>query len=174
MEKILVVDDIKRNLDAMSHVLSRSDWQVFTADSGNEALAWLMENEDVSLILLDVQMPGINGFDLAQLIRQNNHLSNVPIMFISAVYESKEYITRGFSVGASDYLVKPIDNDILIQRINLFLKIYKNHRKIIKDERKALETARIAQKENEAKSRFLANMSHEIRTPLHAILSMTY
>ncbi len=173
MEKILVVDDIKRNLDAMSHVLSRSDWQVFTAGSGNEALAWLMENEDVSLILLDVQMPGINGFNLAQLIRQNNRLSNVPIMFISAVNESKEYITRGFSVGASDYLVKPIDNDILIQRINLFLKIYKNHRKIIKDERKALETARIAQKENEAKSRFLANMSHEIRTPLHAILSMS-
>ena len=172
MEKILVIDDIQRNLDTMSQVLSRSDWEVFTANSGNDALSWLMDNDDVSLILLDVQMPGINGFDLAQLIRQNDRLSQVPIMFITAVFESKEYITRGFSVGASDYLVKPIDNDILIQRMNLFLKIYSNHRKILDNERQAQETTRSAQKENEAKSRFLANISHEIRTPLHAILGM--
>ncbi|MCP3851590.1 MAG: EAL domain-containing protein [Gammaproteobacteria bacterium] len=124
-EIILVVDDTPTNLETMEVVLKRPDWEIVTVDSGDAALSWLLKKPEVSLILMDVQMPAMNGFEVACMIRQNISFQSVPIIFISAMHSSDDYISYGFTVGASDYLIKPVDNSILIQRIELFLKLYR-------------------------------------------------
>jgi diguanylate cyclase (GGDEF)-like protein/PAS domain S-box-containing protein len=127
LEKILVVDDVQMNLDSMEIVLKKPNWKIYCVNSGEQALAWLLNNPDVSLILMDVQMPSMDGFTTASLIRENIQFQDVPILFISANANTDEYISHGFAVGASDYLLKPIDNNILIQRVELFLNIFRSH-----------------------------------------------
>ncbi len=121
---ILIVDDSQFSLEAMKGVLDCTEWNLVTADSGAAALEWLMKVPDVSLIILYVQMQDMNGFVLAKHIRENFAMKTVPIIFISGDNVLDEYITCGFSVGTSDFLVKPININVLIQRIELYLKFY--------------------------------------------------
>ncbi len=125
--KILIVDDLPANLVALAKVLRRVDASVLRANSGNEALSLMLRNE-FAVVLLDVQMPDVDGFETATLMRENDATRHVPIIFVTAISKGDEHVFRGYEAGAVDYLFKPIDSDILISKVNVFLDLY-GHRK---------------------------------------------
>ncbi len=120
--KILVVDDKAENLYAMESLLKECEVEVFLAQSGNEALAVTLHH-DFALILLDVQMPEMDGFETASLIRQDEETRKIPIIFMTALNTDSQYIFQGYESGAVDYLIKPVDSDILLSKIRVFLSL---------------------------------------------------
>src|SRR5690242_16965762 len=109
---ILLVDDRPENLLAMETILADLGQNLVRATNGREALRFLL-TEDVALILLDVQTPGLNGFDLAELIRERERTQHTPIIFVSATSKDEQYVFKGYSLGAVDYLTKPFEPEIL-------------------------------------------------------------
>ncbi|WP_198649961.1 putative bifunctional diguanylate cyclase/phosphodiesterase [Zobellella maritima] len=120
--KILVVDDKAENLYAMESLLQDCEAEVFLAQSGNEALSITLHHE-FALILLDVQMPEMDGFETASLIRQDEETRQIPIIFMTALNTDSSYIFQGYESGAVDYLIKPVDSDILLSKIQVFLAL---------------------------------------------------
>jgi len=197
--KILIVDDREENLFAMEALLESPDLFIITARSGNEALGILLEQE-VALILLDVQMPGMNGFETAELIRGSSRTKHIPIIFVTAISKEKKNIFQGYESGAVDYLFKPIEPEILKSKVRVFIDLHqqkqtlenitrklemtiselidsrkklRHNEESIREAWQAAEKARdSAEEASRAKSEFLANMSHEIRTPLNGIIGM--
>src|SRR5262249_5795455 len=120
---ILVVDDHPANLVALEAVLDPLGHEVIKCSSGEEALRHLL-NRDFALILLDVQMPGLDGFKTAQLIKDRPKSRDIPIIFITALSRDSSHVFRGYSHGAVDYLLKPFDPDILRSKISVFVELY--------------------------------------------------
>ena len=121
---ILVVDDKPANLLALRKILIKPGLNIIEARSGNDALALLLEH-DFALILLDVQMPDMDGFETAEIIRGNEATKNIPIIFVTAINKEQKYVFEGYSKGAVDYLFKPLDPDILQNKVNIFLELYR-------------------------------------------------
>jgi PAS domain S-box-containing protein len=122
---ILIVDDNKNNLFTLrTLILQHIEINILEADSGQDALTMLMI-EKVDLIILDIQMPEMDGFETASIIRSIQQTKHIPIVFLTAAYKSDEFQTKGFSIGAADYLTKPIDAVQLISRIHLYLRFIK-------------------------------------------------
>lgn len=121
MQSILIVDDRSENLVALETLLERPDLQLLKADNGNDALKLLLKH-DVALVLLDVQMPGMNGFEMAELMRRNRKTQSIPIIFVTANGDKRQ-LFRGYEVGAVDYLAKPIDRDVLLSKVKVFLEL---------------------------------------------------
>ncbi|MEH7117659.1 PAS domain S-box protein [Neobacillus vireti] len=128
---ILMVDDLKENLVALEAVLSSPSYHLVTARSGEEALKCILK-QDFAVILLDVQMPGLNGFETAKLIKSRKKSKNIPIIFITAISQDMEHVLQGYSVGAIDYIFKPFNPETLKQKVEQFVKIYKNHTESLK------------------------------------------
>jgi len=126
---ILLVDDRPENLLAMETVLQDLGQNLVRASSAREALRFLL-HEDVALILLDVQMPGVNGFELAELIRERERTQHTPIIFVSAVHDNEQYIFKGYSLGAVDYLTKPVDPEIVRSKARFFIKLFRQNEQI--------------------------------------------
>jgi response regulator RpfG family c-di-GMP phosphodiesterase len=126
-QKILMVDDRPENLIALEAVLEGDDRELIKATSGEEALKLLIKH-DFSLILLDVQMPGMDGFEVAELARANKKIQRVPIIFVTAISKEDYYKFRGYEVGAVDYLTKPIDPMIIQSKVTFFLDLDKQKR----------------------------------------------
>ena len=105
-QKILVVDDKKENIISMVSILEEIPAEIITAESGNQALKILLK-EEVSVILLDVQMPGIDGFETAELIRGSLRTKHIPIIFVTAISKEDKNVIRGYQSGAVDFLYKP-------------------------------------------------------------------
>jgi signal transduction histidine kinase len=147
---ILVVDDYPENLVALEAILASLGQNLVQATSGMEALRCLL-NQDFAVILLDVQMPGMDGFETATLIRQRPRSQYTPIIFITAINRSDTHVARGYSLGAVDYLFKPIDPEILISKVTVFVTLHKNTAQL-KWQAKQLEAANI-ELETEIKSR---------------------
>ncbi len=120
--KILVVDDKADNLYVMDTLLKDCEVEVFLAQSGNEALSLTLHHR-FALILLDVQMPGMDGFETAGLIRQDEETRKIPIIFLTALSTDQPYVLQGYESGAVDYLVKPVDTAILLNKIEVFLSL---------------------------------------------------
>ena len=189
--KILVVDDIPANLVAMEALISSADdpdissSEVVTANSGNEALR-LSLKQDYAVILLDVQMPGMDGFETAELLRLNNKTKNIPIIFVTAISKEEQHVFKGYDSGAVDYLFKPVEKRILLGKLRVFCELHRQKIELIRsrDEleqansqlveatARANDLAAQAEMANKAKSEFLANMSHEIRTPMNGVIGM--
>lgn len=121
---ILIVDDKPANLLALRKLLGRPGLNIVEATGGNDALSLMLEY-DFALILLDVQMPDMDGFETAELIRGNEETKHIPIIFVTAISKEQKYIFKGYDKGAVDYLFKPLDPDILKSKVNIFLELYK-------------------------------------------------
>ena len=129
--KLLLVDDKEENLIAVEAILESDGYEFIKARSGKEALKVLLHDQDFSLILMDVKMPGLDGFETAALIYERDKLKHVPIIFISAHSYSNEKMYQGYKSGAIDYIYKPIDPQLLKAKVSAYVEIYKKNRELI-------------------------------------------
>ncbi|WP_176736306.1 response regulator [Oligoflexus tunisiensis] len=167
--KILLVDDRRENLVALENIIKTDDVDILKVQSAPDALALLLEHE-FALALIDVQMPGMNGFELAQIMRSVDRSRDIPIIFVTASESEKQHIFEGYEHGAVDYLLKPLMAPIVRSKVSVFVDLYQK-KVALMQKLKEVETLRdAAESASRAKSNFLANMSHEIRTPLGAVL----
>ncbi|QGY41670.1 diguanylate cyclase [Pseudodesulfovibrio cashew] len=119
-QKLLIVDDSQTNLALLEHMLGDQDCEVVAADTGAEAVALVAAN-DFALILLDIQMPGMNGYETASRIKKLERGKHVPIIFITAIFQDEENVRQGYETGAVDYLFRPVDVEMLKRKVQVFL-----------------------------------------------------
>jgi two-component system sensor histidine kinase/response regulator len=183
---ILIVDDNSHNLQVLGKLLLESRYEIEFATNGEAALDWLNARK-FDLILLDINMPGMSGFEVCTRIRSNSDLNNIPVIFLSAESE-RENILKGFELGAQDYITKPFDSRELLVRVRTHLVLKDSLEKLeslnrsleekvvertqqLKEANENLETLNLKLLDlDKAKSEFLNLISHEIRTPLNGIL----
>jgi len=127
---ILIVDDMPENLFALKELLSEQCDQITCASSGNEALSLLLKENQYSLILLDVQMPGLDGFETLSLMKKHPKTCDIPVIFITAIYNDEKYLHVGYETGAVDYICKPIDPVLIRSKIAVFLEMQNNKEKL--------------------------------------------
>ena len=175
---ILIVDDREENLLTLESILENPELNIIKAHSGNEALGLMLEY-DFAMVLLDVQMPEMDGFETAELMRSNERTRGIPIIFVTAISKQRQHVFKGYEAGAVDYLYKPLDLEILQSKIKAYIDFFKQKHSLELTTKKLEKTIeeldkakRVAEEATIAKSSFLANMSHEIRTPLNGIIGM--
>jgi len=161
--KCLLVDDRPENLLALSTLLRREDVEILEARSGTEALDLLLAH-DVALALLDVHMPDMDGFELAELMRGSERTRDVPIIFVTAGVHDRIRIFKGYDAGAVDFLYKPIEPHILRNKAEVFFQLYRQKQQIARELHERTETLRL----NEM---FMAVLGHDLRNPLNAIVT---
>jgi len=166
LPKLLLVDDRPENLLALEGLLRRSDAQILKAESGKRALELLLEHE-VALALIDVQMPELDGFALAELMRNVVRTREIPIIFVTAGLHDRDRVFKGYESGAVDFLVKPLDARILASKVSVFLQLYRQKQLLITANARLVEADR-------RKNEFLAMLSHELRNPLAPIKNSLY
>ena len=183
---LLIVDDLPGNLLALEAVIRGPGKTIFQATSGEEALALLLENE-FALAILDVQMPGMNGFELAELMRGTEKTRHVPIVFVTAAGKESNYAFKGYESGAVDFLYKPLDIDAVKGKVNVFVDLYQQ-RSEVRRQVKALEKSRQEQdilvqqlqatqhelhKAVRMRDDFMSVVAHELLTPLNTLFLQT-
>ena len=161
--KCLLVDDLEENLLALSALLRRDDVEILEARSGAAALELLLAH-DVALAFLDVQMPDMDGFELAELMRGSDRTRHVPIIFVTAGVRDQYRLFKGYDTGAVDFLYKPIDPHILNSKADVFFQLYRQKQQLARQLEELTETLRL----NEL---FTAVLGHDLRNPLSAILN---
>ncbi|MDF1611385.1 response regulator [Stygiobacter electus] len=178
--KVLVVDDNAQNIQVLGSVLKEANYQIGFATNGKQALDILNQSNNYDLVLLDIDMPILDGYETCKIIRSTEKLKDIPVIFLTAFTE-EENIVKGFDYGAQDYVFKPFNPRELLARVDTHIQL-KNKTEQLKQMNQLLEkkveerTAELktALEKAEAmyrlKSNFLANMSHELRTPLIGIL----
>ncbi len=161
--KCLLVDDLEENLLALAALLQRPDLEILTARSGREALELLLVH-DVALAFLDVQMPEMDGFELAELMRGSERTRQVPIIFVTAGARDQHRLFKGYESGAVDFLFKPIEPHILQNKADVFFQLHRHKQQLAHELREKTETLRL----NEM---LTAVLSHDLRSPLNAVLT---
>lgn len=165
---ILIVDDTPENLISLKKVLEKHDFEVDTASSGEEALRKVLRNEYV-LIILDVQMPGMDGFEVAEAISGYSKAKETAIIFLSAANTETRFITKGYSSGGLDYITKPVDMSVLLLKVKTFYRIYEQSRKLIEIQTALLEEIEYRKQAEYKKDEFISIASHELKTPLTSV-----
>ena len=161
--KCLLVDDLEENLLALSALLARADVEILTARSGSEALELLLVHE-VALAFLDVQMPDMDGFELAELLRGSERTRHIPLIFVTAGARELHRQFKGYELGAVDFIYKPIEPHILKNKAEVFFELYRQRQALSAELNDRTETLRL----NEM---FSALLAHDLRSPLSAMLA---
>lgn len=185
---ILMVDDRPENLMAMEALLENPELRIIKAESGNKALGLMLEF-DFALVLLDVQMPDMDGFEVAELMRRKEKTRNIPIIFVTAISKEEKYVFKGYEMGGVDYLFKPIDPYILKSKVNVFLELHRKKIELenIVSEKNAyiFELHQLNKKIQEQQKELLekeklqsilemaVTISHEFSQPLSVIIGYT-
>lgn len=182
LERLLIVDDLPKNIKVLGKLLSGPNRQIAYALSGSEALKLTSESL-FDLILLDIMMPGMDGFEVCAKLKKEKKTADIPIIFLTAKTEAEE-IVKGFECGANDYITKPFNASELQARVTTQLELIRNKRQLQElnqslEEKVALRTLELQQANKQlaqlekAKSDFLTIISHELRTPLNGIIGIT-
>jgi signal transduction histidine kinase len=184
--KLLIVDDLAENLIALEALVRDERHEVHQARSGEEALSLMLEHE-FALAILDVQMPGMDGFELAELMRGTDRTRGIPIVFVSAADRERNYAFKGYETGAVDFLYKPLDPDAVRSKVNVFVTIDQQRRAM----RRQMEELERSRREQEAllrelnatqaelqrslhmRDEFMSLVAHELRTPLNTLFLET-
>jgi two-component system, sensor histidine kinase and response regulator len=161
--RVLLVDDLPENLEVLQALLAKPDVELATAESGEQALEMLLEQE-FAVAVLDVQMPGMDGFELAELMRGTQRTRHVPIIFVTAGTHDLRRIFKGYQAGAVDFLHKPLDPPVLRSKVDVFIELYRQRRLLATQ----LEELTAALRLNET---FTAVLGHDLRTPLSAVVN---
>jgi signal transduction histidine kinase len=158
---VLAVDDVPENLTALQALLAQSGVRLITATSGTDALEELLRH-DVALALIDVHMPGMSGLELAELMRGSERTRSVPIIFLTADTSEDARAFRGYEAGAVDFLVKPIDSQLLRSKVGVFVELARQRQQLaaqVEEHRKLLRTSEL----------LIGVLGHDLRNPLNAI-----
>ena len=184
--KLLIVDDLPENLRALDALIRGEDRLVFQASTGDEALALMLEHE-FALAILDVQMPGMDGFELAELMRGTERTRNIPIVFVSAAGRELNYAFKGYESGAVDFLYKPLDPDAVRSKVHVFVTLDQQRRQMQRQmaaiERSRQEQETLLRELNQTqeelqrslrmRDEFMSLVAHELRTPLNTLFLET-
>ncbi len=173
--KILIVDDLAENLQALSKVIEQDDRRIYTASSGEEALNLLLDHE-FALAILDVMMPAMNGFELAELMRSTERTRYIPIVFVSAVGRDLNYAFQGYETGAVDFLYKPLDIAAVKSKVSVFVALYQQRQEVkrqvfaLEETRQELHATQLElQQALQMRDDFISMVAHELRTPLNTL-----
>src|ERR1700712_3910562 len=146
-QKILLIDDREDNLFSMETILEADGYEFVKARSGRDALKILLLEFDFALILMDVEMPNLNGFETAALIYEREKLKHIPVIFITANTYGEENIFKGYRAGAVDYIYKPINPELLKAKVAVFIDLYKKNQQLLLQEKKLLAINKTLQNE---------------------------
>ncbi|SHH28927.1 hybrid sensor histidine kinase/response regulator [Massilia sp. CF038] len=177
--KLLIVDDLPENLLALSKIIEQEDRIIYQASSGEQALALLLEH-DFAMAIVDVMMPEMDGFELAELMRGTERTRNVPIIFVSAAGKELNHAFKGYETGAVDFLHKPLDIAAVKSKVNVFVSLCQQ-RIEVKRQVEALEESRRELRATQAeleravqmRDDFMSMVAHELRTPLNTLFLET-
>jgi signal transduction histidine kinase len=160
---VLAVDDVSENLVALATLLKRPGIRLLQARSGNEALEALLEH-DIALALVDVNMPGMDGFELVELMRGSQRTRSVPVIFLTAAVPDAGRVFQGYEAGAVDFLFKPLNPHLLVSKVEVFTELHRQKRKLAQQ----VEQIRQAQAMSDI---FVGVLGHDLRNPLNSIVS---
>jgi len=186
LSKILIVDDLPENLQALEALLRHDQRAIHQANSGDQALTLLLEHE-FALAILDVQMPGMNGFELAEMMRSTSRTRHIPIVFVSAGGRELDYAFKGYETGAVDFMYKPLDSDAVRSKVNVFVALDQQRRETqrqmialeqSRQEQETLlrelnQTQQELQRSLRMRDEFMSLVAHELRTPLNTLFLET-
>lgn len=184
--KILIVDDLPENLQALEALLRHDQRAIYQAASGEQALALLLEHE-FALAILDVQMPGMDGFELAEVMRSTSRTRHIPIVFVSAAGRELDYAFKGYESGAVDFMYKPLDADAVRSKVNVFVALDQQRRETRRQVlaleqsrheqeillRELNQTQQELQRSLRMRDEFMSLVAHELRTPLNTLFLET-
>ncbi|GAB4045389.1 sensor histidine kinase [Spirosoma litoris] len=160
---ILLVDDREENLLALEAILATDNRRFLKATSGGDALRKVLKNESIGLIMLDVQMPEMDGFEVAHLLKANPKTKDIAIIFVTAISKDEQYVMKGFDEGAVDYLQKPLDINVTKAKVNVFERLYRSQQ----DLKQSLQHIERINKQLE---KFVYVVAHDLKSPLTGII----
>jgi signal transduction histidine kinase len=162
---ILLVDDREDNLISLEEILQMPERRFIKARSGNEALKIALKTEDIGLIMLDVQMPDIDGFEVAATLKSNPRTRDISIIFVTAISTELQHVLKGYSYGAVDYLQKPLNIAITQSKVNVFQDLYFFQQQL-------KDTIEVKERINKQLERFMFVVAHDLKSPLAGVISL--
>jgi len=165
---ILLVDDIQQNLDALSMmILDEFEIKILTSKSAENAISQLMV-KDIDLILTDIQMPDIDGFEFAEYLKGIERTKDIPLILITGIYDKTEYVQKGYDLGAVEYITKPINNELLTSKLKVYIHLYEdklNDQKQLKEKNEII----IYQSKMAAMGEMIGVIAHQLKQPLNVL-----